>query len=797
MSLLDRLLGTRALSAMGEGVQFAFARPIPAWAWVVVVLLASGMGWWSYRRLPGPRAARLALASFRAMLLLSLVVLISGPQLVRPNERVERDWVLVLVDRSASLTIADAPAPGVPTTRERELRDAIAKGWPVFEGLAKDRTVQWLGFDAGVRDLSRGDGGEVDLGEPAGRRTALGESLSQALSRAAARPLAGVVVFSDGRSIDEPGRAALRRLQTDKVPVFTIPLGSDRPVTDLGVRQATAPSMAFLDDTVPVEVELERLGDAQSAGSGGVVQLVDRLTGAIVDERPVPAEGWADQRARVTLTSRPKAPGSLAWVVRVVPAGADLIPDNNQATLAVEIVDRPLRVAYFDGYPRWEYRYLKDLLVREKSIESAIMLLASNRRYIQEGDVTLDALPRSPEEWARFDAIVLGDLPGSLFSRDQLEQVRDLVATRGAGLLWIGGTGSTPGAWRDTPLADLVPFFLGAAAPAGVGVALYDEPVVMAPTPSADRLNILRLGDGPDDPWPARLRDPSAGWSLLRAAQRITPDQVKPGAEVLATFSPVSRLGDPAAATPAVLSMRYGAGRVLYVATDETWRWRYARGEILSERFWLPLIRLQGRESLSRASRPATIEAFPRRGVVGQPVRLVVTLLDQSLIDRAPAGLTLRARRQSGEDAPVPLTLAPEDGPRAGGPGGGVVGSRGARSFATSWTPTEPGTYRVEAADAFLSSVGLSATVEVGLADDELRHPDADHPMLARLSEQTGGKVLAASQVSALPDLLPRRERRIVGTPDVEALWDKPFVLALLVMLLTLEWVVRRLIHLT
>ncbi|MFN0133089.1 MAG: hypothetical protein ACKVW3_11270 [Phycisphaerales bacterium] len=790
MSLLDRLLGTRSLSAMGEGVQFGFARPLPPWGWVVVVLLAAALGWWSYRRLPGLRGARFALASLRALFLMVLIVLISGPQLVRPNERVERDWLLVLVDRSASLAIADAPEGG---TRDAQLRAAVTQGWPTFDALAKDRTVLWLGFDSGVRDLPAASG-PVDLGEHAGRRTALGESLNQALSRAAARPIAGVVVMSDGRSIDEPARAALRRLQTDKIPVFTLALGSDKPVADLGIRQAQAPSMAFLDDTVPVEVEIERLGDRApppgQAGGGGVVQLIDKLTSAVIDERPIPAEPerWADQRAGVTLTSRPRSAGQSAWIVRIVPAGADLIPDNNQAPVAVEVVDRPLRVAYFDGYPRWEYRYVKDLLVREQSIESAIMLLASNRRYIQEGDVTLDALPRSPEEWARFDVVVLGDLPASLFSRDQLEQVRDLVATRGAGLLWIAGTGSTPGSWRDSPLADLVPFFLGAATSSGTGVPLFDEPVLITPTPAADRLNILRLGDTPDEPWPARLKDPRAGWSQLRVAQRIDPAQVKPGTEVLATFTPVSRLDDASAATPAVLSMRYGAGRVLYVATDETWRWRYARGEILSERFWLPLIRLQGRESLSRSSKPAMLEAFPRRAVAGQPVRLVVSLLDQSLIDRAPPGITLRSKRQATDEPPVPLTLAPESSEAA---------QAGSKSYATSWTPTEPGTYRVEAADSFLSSSSLAVTIEVGLADDELRRPDTDHPLLARLSEQTGGQTINATQISMLPDLLPKRERRIVGIPDIEPLWDKPLVLLLLLTLLTLEWVVRRLIHLT
>jgi hypothetical protein len=44
---------------------------------------------------------------------------------------------------------------------------------------------------------------------------------------------------------------------------------------------------------------------------------------------------------------------------------------------------------------------------------------------------------------------------------------------------------------------------------------------------------------------------------------------------------------------------------------------------------------------------------------------------------------------------------------------------------------------------------------------------------------------------------LPNRSIVIAGEPDIEQLWDKPVVLALLVLLLTGEWVGRRLMRMT
>lgn len=72
--------------------------------------------------------------------------------------------------------------------------------------------------------------------------------------------------------------------------------------------------------------------------------------------------------------------------------------------------------------------------------------------------------------------------------------------------------------------------------------------------------------------------------------QRIDPSSVKPTAEILADARRRFPAGGSAATSAAVLTMRFGAGRVAYVATDETWRWRYGRGESYQERFWLPLI---------------------------------------------------------------------------------------------------------------------------------------------------------------------------------------------------------------
>jgi hypothetical protein len=803
----NRLLGFRDLRWGDEGVSLDFAHPWPAWAWVGIAVACFAIALASYWRLEGKRTPRAVLGVLRALLLVLLAVLISGPQLVRPQERVEQDWVVFLADRSASMNVADAgETPGLPRTRDAQLNEVFAAHAPMLGKLASDRNALFLGFDGQVFDLrtsqpAPGEPLAVNVTAAQGQRTLVSAALEQTLRRMAAKPLAGVVLLSDGRSADVPGRALLRQFEARGVPIFPVPLGSSQPLPDLAVTRTESPAVAFVGDVIPVNVDIESLGAAgETLRQSARVELVDELTGRVLDERRIeigPVGDSGEQTAaNVTLLSTPEGAGEVRWVVRVTPDGPDLSPENNERTLQITVSERPLRVVYFDGYPRWEYRFIKNLLARERFMRTSTLLLASDRRYVQDGNEVLASIPRTQQEWNAFDVIIIGDMRPGLFSTEQLTQIRRVVGERGAGLLWIGGPGPTPGAWRNTPLADLLPFALPGGQESTSSSDTIDawlDPVVMSPGPAAQRYGVLLLSGDPLTPWPEDMTDPTLGWPMLRWAQRINPLLVKPTAEVLAYATSVGA-GVPERA-PLVLTMRYGAGRVVYVGTDETWRYRYGRGEVLPERFWIPVVRLLARESLGRVDSGAALTLSPQRSVVGQQVGIELRLIDQDLADR-------RART-------IDIVIAPEAHSAAagetsdalrmtlsGGDGGGEQGDS-MPTFRGSWVPTQPGQFVLRAVDPSLAGLDISARAEVTLPDDELRIPQSDHGALAALAAATGGKVLAPADFGTLAELLPNRELRIVGTPEVETLWDKPAILFLLLLLLTLEWVGRRVIKLS
>lgn len=853
VGLLDRLLGLSKLSWADPRTTLSWRWPMPVWAWIFLVALAVGIAAVSYRRLLGPAWARAALATLRAAVILLIIALLLGPMLVLNQEKIEPDWLMMLVDRSASMRIRDVkanastPAPGTAPgaapgisapliSRDRALHEALARKADLFgpEKLGRDRRLVWLGFDAGTYEIdpplqgvAAPGMGEINIdvaaasgnaqtrpgnsanaatpatrpagtGEPDGQATAIRTAIEQALQRGAGRPLSGIAIFTDGQSPQSTTGDLVRRLQQQGVSVFTIPLGGDVQPLDISIAQVESPERAFVNDVVPVSVWIDRYpADAQIDPSHLTVRLVDVATGKTLDQRS-PAD--ADLRQPVRLSAQSASVGPAKWRVELtydlangLPGAAGAAGGNPAREVSVEMVDEPIRVLYVEGYPRWEYRYLKTMLVREKSIKSSMMLLSADRAFAQEGQMPIQRLPRDAAEFKPYDVILIGDVPPDYFTPEQKSLIAEQVSLRGAGLLWIGGGNDTPRNYDGTVLANLLPM----RSPASVDRVDPPGPLNVSPTPLAEALQVMRLrtpsapgaATAPDAP-----ADGPAGWPAglqpLRWAQNI--GELKPSAEVLAFARPY---GSPPGSTagpafPLVTRLRYGAGQALYVATDDTWRWRYARGEVHFEQFWMQLVRMLGRNRLRQSHDRASMEVSSRRVQAGQTVVVDVTLNDDLLIQRNLAQVAVTVLRADGSPSGAieRLTLLPK--PNSGGAGG-----TGTAVYTGQWRPSASGKLKLRVVEPALDDLNITQAVEVLRSDDELRQPAPDRERLLALAHDTGGSVVELSNLDDLARVVPNRARR---TPnDIrEPLWNSYLALILIVTLLTVEWVGRKAIRL-
>lgn len=759
------MLGLGSVAPDATQVRLAWERPVPAWIAVGALAAAAAVAWASYRRMDVPARTRRAMGTLRWLGIALLLVLLAGPVLEVPQESIDPDAVIVLADRSRSMEVEDLPAAGGGMrTREAALRDVVGAGTP-FSKAGTDHRVVWHGFADGLLPLAP-DGAGVRVGEPAGDRTAIGRSIEDALARNAGRPVSCIVLVTDGRTTDPPSRTLVRRLQSEGIAVSAVALGAGAAMGDASVTAAEAPRRAFARDLVPVEATIERRGPARDRALRA--ELVDRATGTVLDRAELPASRAEGDVAldRVQLVATPPGAGDARWEVRISGADAarDLITANDRREVPIAIVDRPLRVLYVEGYPRWEYRYLKNLLQRERSVESAVMLLSADRDFAQEGNTPIARLPRTREEFDRYDLFVLGDLPASFFTGEQLAEIRRAVGDRGAGLAWVGGARSTPRSWPGTALEELLPF---------VGPYELDrlpEAVNLEPTALAARQGVIRLADDPKAEFPRELREEP--WAALEWAQRIAPSSLKPASEVLAQ----SVQAPGGARAPLVVSMRYGVGNVLYVASDEIWRWRNGRGETYPERFWVQLLRSLARPSLGTGREEVRIAIDPGRATVGDAVRVEVELPSGS----PPASVALEAVPEDASMATEELEAIPAQG----------------GTFVAQWKPRQEGRWRIRPRDPALAArAGDGAALDVVRSDRELRDAEADRALLETLARETGGRVVGPDAVDSLVASLPNRSIR-TENPIRDPIWSSPLALALLLGIFGAEWVLRRIARL-
>ena len=785
-SAFDWLLGLNRVKWSDPGSVLGWTYPPRPWQWALLVLAAAAVAGFSYRRLLGPLYARIILGVVRALLVLVAIALLLGPKLTVYDKDVEPDLLFMLVDRSASMAVADAlaePGDAAPISRGQALRASLRRQQLVFadESFLENRRIVWLGFDEATYEIDPPwQIGEVE--PPVGQATALRTAIEQAMQRAAGRPVAGIVVMSDGRSSQSTGAALVRSLRG--AAVFAVPVGGDVAPLNFSVRRVDAPQKAFVKDDVPVDVWIGR-----DPADGAIdpdrlhVRLIDAQTDVVIKEK---TWGQAPLDKPLTLTGRSNSTGTVTWRVQVqydAPQDSrhsDPVAADNQQTFSIEMLDEQLRVLYIEGYPRWEYRYLKNMLIRERTIRSSMLLVSADQDFVQEGDDPIVRLPSSAEEWSQydFDVVILGDVPPLYLSPAQIAMLRDHVAVRGAGLLWIGGAYHTPRQYEGTSLADLLPMRL----PGAVDRFNPSQTVSIFPWPLADALNVLELkGAGSDDgepSWPSNL--PALNW-----VQDIGP--LKQTAEVLAGSTQDAR---DAQALPLVVRMRYGAGQSVYVATDETWRWRYGRGELYFGQFWMGLIRMLGRhrvQSRNSAAEGLLFDISHRRAVAGQSLVVSLDVDDAVLLQRNLPGIAVSVRSEDEDRQIERLELHPQ--PRDD------ASALGRTRYRANWRPGSTGRLVLRVVEPALDHLDIRQSVQVVQPDDEMRQTRPDHPRLARLAADSNGKVIALNELDRLATAVPH-VARINPSDESEPLWNSPLTLILVLLLATGEWVGRKLIRL-
>ena len=719
--------------------ELVFTADWPAWLpWSLLALAVAGIAWVLLRRRHNATAAQLVAVGMLQLALITLVLLVLLQPALRTEQLKPGENVVALVaDSSASMGY------GQGATRLEVARDNL-----LAAVAGSDVTPLYFSLAAGADALAN-----LAALQPGGEATAIGDSLVDIIGGARSQSLAAVVLASDGA--DTTGGVSadqLAEIAAFGIPVHTIGVGRDRIPEDIELVQVVAPDKALPNSTVTARVAIRHdvAGEARVRVYDG-----DELLATELVRLP----------ENVSMTTVPisidlRNPGYHRLQFSVAGPGEEPELRKKELSALVKVEEQQFRVLYFEGEPRWEYKFLRRALDPEGDIRLATLLRVSPNKFYRQGLDSAEQLeggfPSERDELFAYDALIIGSVEAASLSEAQLQLIADFVSERGGSLLMLAGpNGLGNGGWGQSAIADLLPTRLP---PSSVdSFERIKAPAALTPQGADAAMLRLTSGDDNGDAW-ARLPE---------VANYQATGNLKPAA--MSLLSVKTSTGTQ----PLLVTQPYGRGHVYVLATGGTWRWQMSMPveDLSHETFWRQLLRaLVG-------TAPPGISLSVDADHGDAAVRLRAEFRDESFLPLDNIGVSAVVSHEDGSAYTVDMLPDPGDA--------GVFTTEAALDKSGSW-------YFEAIAERDGEAVHV-ARASVYSESEQAEHFNLrlDAALLQRIADATGGSYFRAGNLDGIADLL-RYSSAGITEQLLRPVWNAPAVFLLLLILKLGEWLLRR-----
>lgn len=693
--------------------------------------------------------ARCLLPTLRAAAIGLVILLLAGPVLESTRRLGELGQVTFIIDHSASMNHVDA-SRGVSRS---------------------DRVMRLLQGETGLLTSLQQTHDTVVLTSPeASPSTSLAAFISQAMldSASTASEQASqrtVVLISDGQ--DNSGATPLapaKSLADSGAAIVTWGFGDTTEPSDLAIVRIEHPDRVNATGRIrgavfykaaghSAEKQVEiRIRDVQGQVVWKATQsAADTTYGQIDFEFPIEAL-VTDQTPQSAQLQRDilrlQLTAEIAAVSLQESSPTEVDSANNQMKFAFLAVAKDYRVLIVDGRSRWETRYLKNLFARDPQWKATTVIFSS------EGQP--EPLPcQSATELFEYDLVCLGEVPPDKIDPQFLLWLTDYVA-RGGGLILIDGQ-------RDhlkTLLAEepqLVPVRW-----VGNSKAVYADRVF--PTSVGATTAWLSLGE--------TAESNRQVWQHLPAPQAMRLVNPADDAETLVEAD----LGMQK--YPLVVNRAFGGGRIVYFASDETWRWRYKRGDEIHSRFWNQLALALAQPPLAIGNEFAELDVDKAEYQSGQSAQVRVRLRSQDGTYKNDANVEATVYRDGN---PVESFALRNDGRLPG-------------MYSATSSELQPGNYTVKFTAADYGQVAEQLTADFNVIPPENREQlnlRQNQSLLQEIAQAGNGTYFEEADVQDLERYL---QQRTAGRIELSrlSLWDSYYWFIPVIGLLATEWWLRK-----
>jgi hypothetical protein len=682
-------------------------------------------------------------------------------------------------------------------TRQQRIQALLLEGEnPLLAELAENHHVELIAFDdAETQSLWRGRAGELNIagrlptflpGEPEAIATNLTLSLDTAINQAQASSSdpAGdenshrlaAVLFTDGRHNHGPSPLQLAKTCGAKeIPVFTVGIGSTRKIEDLAVIRIEHPPAVFHKDRVKGRIVLK--DDMQPDRPFTIIITADEKilwqkelktdgTHLRLIDYDFPVEKFLQEK--MSEAQRDLSYKSIPLNFNVEITGLEQLdaqPANNQQSFRLRANFQKNKILLLAGRPRWEFRYVHNLFERDEKWEITALIYDPTKPDggIKRGD-NPSQFPQDRESLYTYDLIILGDFLPSLFKQQEWLWLRDAVLLRGAGLMLIDGRRKHLRDYAETPLAEIIPVkWTDGAVLKNITTLRLTEKGKLRLTELGRDVAALSLASG-------SLNNDEV-WNSLKPPHWLSAVQPLPGAEIF-----LEAVVDEQN-VPALVFRRFGAGKVLFAAFDESWRWRYRVADEYHGKYWNQTAALIMAPQFAVSDRFVSLDTGKLIYDPGQIAQIRARIRNTDGKPVFKAVVHAHLYRDDKKVNTIELVADPDSGDFSGATGKLDVGDYQVRIQVMGYPDDQ-----MKAVAQFYVQ-----PPEAG----EMTELTCDETLLRQIASHSTGDYFREEDSSSLADRLkPLSQGRVVETETVllRSWW---WFLAV-ILLLTLEWILRK-----
>jgi hypothetical protein len=752
------------------------------------------------------------LTILRVVCILLIFLFIWEPVIVIKDYYFRKAKFIFLIDDSASMSVKDkyefkerteiAKVAGLTKrgffnperindmNRLEIVKEVMTNFVPSLEEYKKHYDFSFYSFSKETKSIN-----EFSHLTPIGEYTAIGEAIKNVMYEQRGSLVRGIAIISDGvNNAGESPVTIVERMSSagGNLPIFTIGVGTSIKPKDVALANLVAPDEVSISDIVEFSFNV-----FQSGYDGQTMKCNLEMDGKEISTKDVTLISSGQESSPEVFKYKPEKEGEFEFVIKCPPYLDETDKTNNELKKKVKIHSKVIRLLYIEKWPRFEYRALKDLVIRDpKNYEAQFWLVETSELFEQEYTRNekntvkpLEELPTTKQELYSYDAIIIGDVetadlkpPGA--KEDFMENLYKYVFEYGGGVAFIAGS-NMPIAFKGTPIAKLFPFTITGEE---VVVSSIDEneetKIDFVLTPEGEQSKIFRLSEDEeekrelfgDSQKKEDRRSVLSGFYSFVPIKRLNMGQ----AEVLAYFvDPLNRFGENVK-LPFVISYTLGSyGRTLFIATDEMWRWREYFGSRYHGRFWAQILNyLKG--AYKRRGRRFNISIDKKEYSVGEDVKISIKAYNKDYtemqVDEIPIiifdpdskTIDIKAKKTS--------------------PG----------NYSYIFKPEKEGHYTVSVESAFAEEEVDKLPFQVKSVSLEFINPIMDKELLQSLAIKSKGNFYYIWEIDKLKEIfesIPEEALQVSKITERE-LWNSKLFFFLFLILISAEWIIRKLVRL-